>query len=62
MRGGAMKKKTPWIVVDAKAQVFRCDRCKDTYPLANVVGQPVEIFFGLSSGFIKAHKQCKEPR
>ena len=55
------KKKTPWIVVDAKDQVFRCDRCKDTYPLANVVGHPVEIFLGASAGFIKVHKNCRAP-
>lgn len=54
------KTKVSWCVVDAKAQVIRCDRCMEAYPLSGVYGQPVDIFLAISSAFIKLHKGCKE--
>lgn len=55
------KSKVHWCVIDAKDQVFRCQRCKDTYPLSAVVGQPVDFFLSASRTFMKLHKNCKEP-
>lgn len=54
------KTRAPWCVLDAKEQVFRCERCKETCPTGLVIGQRIEVFLGLSDGFIKAHKWCKE--
>lgn len=52
--------RTHWIVIDSEKQEFRCNRCGDAAPLTSVIGQRIEIFQGLSAGFIKAHKNCKE--
>lgn len=56
------KRRTDWIVIDAKTQEVRCNRCGDTAPLTSVMGQPVAVFLGFSQGFVKAHKHCKEKK
>lgn len=56
------KRRTDWIVIDAKDQVARCNRCGGTAPLTSVINQPVAVFLGFSQGFIKAHKGCKEKK
>lgn len=54
------EKKTPWVVMDARAQVMRCDRCSQTHPLADGFnGRPIWFATGVMNGFIKEHAECE---
>lgn len=52
---------TPWVVIDARDQVMRCDRCGATHPLADGVnGRPVWFATGVMNGFAQNHADCEE--
>lgn len=53
--------KTPWIVIDAKDQVMRCQRCQETEPLSTINYREVRFACGIMNAFVEAHKECKEP-
>lgn len=52
--------RTDWIVVDAAAQVMRCNRCKATEPLSIINGRRVSFACRILNAFVKEHENCKE--
>lgn len=50
-----------WVVIDAKDQVLRCERCGTTHALADGVNhRPIWFATGVMNGFIKEHSTCEE--
>lgn len=59
--GATYEPKTRWVVIDAKDQVLRCERCGTTHALADGVNhRPIWFATGVMNGFIKEHSQCEE--
>ena len=54
-----VKRESKWVVIDAKAQVMRCDRCGHTEPLALINGRQLDFALGIMKAFVDIHKKCK---
>ncbi|MDX2074669.1 MAG: hypothetical protein SFX19_09970 [Alphaproteobacteria bacterium] len=52
--------KCAWVVLDAKKQEMRCDRCKETEPLSLITGKRLDFAAGIMKAFADIHKDCAE--
>lgn len=51
-----------WIVIDARDQVMRCDRCRETKSLDQISGREGMEAVKIIRNFTETHKDCKGPR
>ena len=54
-----MKTNTDHVVMDARTNEFRCERCGATY--APTMPAPINMFVAMTEEFIRAHRDCKVP-
>jgi len=52
------KPRADWVVLDAKEQVIRCDRCGETRPLNKFIPAEVRVFVRRTQAFSALHEDC----
>lgn len=51
----------PWVVIDARDQVLRCNGCGCTHPLADgITHKPIWFATAIMEAFGREHRECKK--
>lgn len=56
--GGEMSE-CPWVILDAKKQEMRCERCKEAEPFSLIQGKRLDFAAGIMTAFANCHKDCE---